>query len=112
MDLKKFTNQLKNKLEILEGKEKGDKREILNQVVTICDYGFINNKDGQYAVFIVKENDKFYNASSLLSDYLKAIDEEEEGHKEVVEKGLPIKLTEKVSSNNRKYIDVEFYPNI
>ena len=111
MDLRKFTNQLKNKLEILEGKEKGNKQDILDKVVTINDYGFINSKDGQYAVFVVKENNNFYNASSLLTDYLKAM-EAEGAHEQIRTEGLPIRLVEKTSSNNRKYIDVEFYPNV
>lgn len=111
MDLRNFTNKLKNKLEILEGKEKGDKRDILGKVVTISNYGFIKSKDGVYAVFTTREDNKFYNASSLLTDYLKQI-EENGGHDDVVNEGLPILLTEKVSSSNRKYIDVEFYPNI
>lgn len=111
MDLRKLTNQLKNKLEILEGKEKGNKQDIIGKVVTIADYGFITNKDGEYSVFITKEDNKFYNASSLLTEYLKKIDEAGE-HQQVVEQGLPIKLLEKISTNNRKYIDVEFYPEV
>lgn len=114
MDLKNFTNKLKNKLknklEILDGKTKGDKRDILGKPVTISNYGFIKSKDGDYAFFTIKENENFYNASSLLTDYLKQIDENG-GHEDVVNEGLPILLTEKISSSNRKYIDVEFYPS-
>lgn len=102
-------NQGKKGIEFMQGRTKGELIEILDVVVTITDYEFLDGTDGEYAVFIIKEdNDKFYFGGSVLTRDLKEFTEEEKN--EVKEKGLPVKFSNKKSKNKRNYTGVEFYP--
>lgn len=107
---KEFTAQLP----IMEGRNKGETKDILGQFLTITDYGFLNNEAGEpYGVFIVKgRDDKFYFAGSVLTARL--LDLEAEGyHDDVVAEGLPVVMTEaRGKKSNRNYINVEFYPEV
>lgn len=99
-------------LEIMEGRDKGETSELIDQVSTIRDYGFIPNSDGEpYAVFIVDERpNKFYFGGAVLTARLN--DLENEGyHDTIVDEGLPVLMTEeKGKKSNRKYTNVKFYP--
>ena len=98
-------------LPFMEGREKGDVKELVGQVSTIRDYGFLQGDDGRdYAVFIVAERSKhFYFGGTVLTDQLQQL-EAEGYHDEIIFEGLPVLMTEKKSKNNRSYINVEFYP--
>ena len=98
-------------IEFMDKRTKGETEELLDQVVTIRDYAFISGQDGEYAVFIIDEDaDKFYFGGKVITDNLKAFSEEE--HEELKEEGLPTLFAERVSKNKRKYISVEFYPEV
>ena len=104
---KEFTIQLP----FMEGREKGDAKELLGQVSTITDYGFLIGDNGNdYVVFIVKERAKtFYFGGQVLTDQMQKLDAE--GYRdEIITDGLPMLMTEKKSRNNRSYTNVEFYP--
>ena len=99
-------------LPLMEGRDKGETSDLLGQISTINDYGFIPNDAGEpYAVFTVKERaTKFYFGGSVLTARLLELDGD--GFGEVIrENGLPMLLTEEKSrKNNRSYTNVKFYP--
>lgn len=108
--LKERAREFTTLLPFMEGREKGETKELIGTVNTITEYGFLNNDDGVYAVFIVKERpSKFYFGGSVLTDQLTKLTEE--GYfEEILTEGLPMLMTEKKSKNNRAYTAVEFYP--
>lgn len=109
--LKERAKEFKVQLPFMDGRDKGDVKELVGQVSTICDYGFLNGDEGDtYAVFITKERSKtFYFGGTVLTDQLAQL-EAEGYHDAIITEGLPMLLTEKKSKNNRTYMNVEFYP--
>lgn len=99
-------------LPFMEGRDKGETKELLGQVSTICDYGFIPNDAGEsYVVFITKErSNRFYFGGSVLT--ARMLELEQEGyHDAIITEGLPVLLTEEKSrKSNRIYTNVKFYP--
>lgn len=99
-------------LPLMEGKDKGDISDLMGQISTITDYGFLPNDAGEaYAVFTVKERaNKFYFGGSVLTARLSDLDAEGY-HDDIVAEGLPVLFTETTSrKSKRKYTNVEFYP--
>lgn len=99
-------------LPLMEGREKGETKELLGQISTIDDYGFLPNEAGEpYAVFTVKERAKqFFFGGTVLTARLSEL-EAEGYHDEIVKDGLPMLMTEaKGKKSNRSYTNVEFYP--
>lgn len=99
-------------LPFMNDREKGDIKELVGQISTIVDYGFLRDEEQNrdYAVFIVRERGKtFYFGGTVLTDQLQQL-EAEGYHDEINADGLPMLLTEKKSKNNRTYVNVEFYP--
>lgn len=108
--LKERAKEFSVQLPFMEGREKEDVKKLVGMVSTIADYGFLTGDDGDYVVFITKENSKvFYFGGTVLTDQLQQL-EAEGYHEAIVAEGLPVLLTEKKSKNNRGYINVEFYP--
>lgn len=99
------------RLPFMDGRQKGETKDLLGQISTITDYGFLPDDRGEhYVVFIVKErSSKFYFGGQVLTDQIAQLDQEGYGA-EIREAGLPMLLTEKKSRNNRGYTSVEFYP--
>lgn len=99
------------RLPFMDGRDKGDTKELLGQDSTIVEYGFLPNEAGEtYAVFIVKErSDKFYFGGTVITDRLLKL-EQEGYHEAIVAEGLPIRMSEKKSRNNRNFINVVFFP--
>lgn len=109
--LKDRAKEFSIQLPFMEGRDKGDAKELIGTVNTIKDYGFLKGDDDrEYAVFIVAERSKtFYFGGTVLTDQLAQL-EAEGYHEAIVEEGLPMLMTEKKSKNNRSYVNVEFYP--
>ena len=109
--LRERAKEFSVQLPFMEGREKGDVKELVGQVSTITDYGFLKGDDNSdYAVFITAERKKtFYFGGTVLTDQLQQL-EAEGYHEAIVSEGLPMLLTEKKSKNNRSYVNVEFYP--
>lgn len=109
--LKDRAKEFSVQLPFMDGREKGDAKELVGQVVTITDYGFLKGDDNrEYVVFITAQHPKkFYFGGTVLTDQLTQL-EAEGYHEEIVTEGLPTLMTEKKSKNNRGYINVEFYP--
>lgn len=114
MRLKDFAKKLNegNSIKFMEGRTKGELEEIKDKVLTINNFSFIKNEDGEYAVFTVAEiPDSFYFGGLVITDNLKKI--EEEGLKEEVEKeGLPVLINQRKSKNKKLYYSIEFYPEV
>lgn len=109
--LRERAKEFDARLPFMEGRDKGDTKELLGQDSTINEYGFLPNEAGEpYAVFTVKERpSKFYFGGSVITDRL--IKLEEEGyHDAIVAEGLPVRMTEKKSRNNRTFVNVVFFP--
>lgn len=99
-------------LPLMEGREKGETKELIGQISTITDYGFLPNEAGEpYAVFIVKERgSKFYFGGTVLTSRLLQL-ESDGYHDAIVAEGLPMLMTEdKSKKTNRTYTGVTFYP--
>lgn len=112
--LKERAKEFSVQLPLMEGREKGDTKELIGQVSTIIDYGFLPNEAGEpYAVFTVKERaSKFYFGGTVLTARLTEL-EAEGYHDAIVEEGLPMLMTEaKSKKSNRGYTNVEFYPEV
>lgn len=108
--LKDRAKEFSVQLPFMDGREKGDVKELVGQDITITDYGFLSGDDGDYAVFITAQHaKKFFFGGQVLTDQLQQL-EAEGYHEEIVAEGLPTRMTEKKSKNNRGYINVEFYP--
>lgn len=110
--LKQRAMEFDQQLPLMEGREKGNTDELLGQVCTLTDYGFLPNEQGeQYAAFIVAErSNKFYFAGSVLTARLIELDGEGWGES-IREEGLPLLMTTVTSkANKRKYTNVKFYP--
>ena len=109
--LKARAKEFSVQLPFMDGRDKGDARELVGQISTITDYGFLKGDDNrEYAVFIVGERgNKFYFGGTVLTDQLQQL-EAEGYHDDIVAEGLPMLLTERKSKNNRSYTNVEFYP--
>ena len=110
--LKERAKSFDVQLPLMDGRDKGETSELIGQVSTISDYGFIPNDAGEaYVVFNVKErSDKFYFGGSVLT--ARMLDLENEGyHDAIVAEGLPVLFTEEKSrKTNRMYTNVKFYP--
>lgn len=114
MSLKDRVQQFNVQLPLMDGREKGETDELIATQVTISEYGFLTNEDGQpYVAFIVNEiPKKFFFGGTVLTDRLLQL--ENEGYHEVInDEGLPMLMTNaKSKKNNRAYVNVEFYPEV
>ena len=99
------------RLPFMEGKDKGDTKELIGQDSTIIEYGFLPNDAGEvYACFVVKERpSKFYFGGTVITDRLTQL-EAEGYHEAIVAEGLPVRMTEKKSKNGRFFTNVIFFP--
>ena len=101
-------------LPFMEGKEKLEvKGNILDKILTVDDYGFLEGEEGEYVVIALKEYpEHFIYGASVVTEAFKTLDEKlNEGEISLLlEKGLTFKLIEIISKNKRKYIKIIFFP--
>lgn len=106
--LARLKEVMSNNLPFMDGREKSD--QILNETITIVDYGFLTGDDGEFIAYITKEHSNvFFFGGSVLTEKFKELEGvfTESEMKELMEMGVQIKLTEKKSKNNRRYVSVE-----
>lgn len=100
-------------LPFMEGREKGDVKSLVGQVITLREYGFLKeggDDNREYICFTVDEHKgEFYFGGTVLTDQIMQLDKEGYGES-IEEEGLSILLTAKKSKNKREYINVEFNP--
>lgn len=101
-------------LPFMEGKEKLEvKGNILNNVLTVDEYGFLEGEEGEYVVIALKEYPQhFIYGSSVVTQAFKTLEEtlNEEELAFILDKGITFKLTEVISKNKRKYTKLTFFP--
>ena len=106
--LARLKEVMSNNLPFMDGREKGE--QVLNEELTIIDYGFLTGEDGEFIVYITREHDKvFFFGGSVLTEKFKELETvfSESEMAELMEIGITIKLVEKKSKNNRRYVSVE-----
>ena len=100
------------RLPFMDGRDKGDTKELIGQISTITEYGFLPNESGEpYVVFTTKERaKKFYFGGAVLTARMTELDADGYGD-EIRTEGLPMLMTEvKSKKTSRTYTNVEFYP--
>ena len=109
--LRERAKEMDARLPFMDGKVKGEVKELFGQVSTINEYGFLPNEAGElYAVFTVAERaGKFYFGGTVMTDRLFKF-EQDGYHEDIVNEGLPVLMNEKKSKTNRTYVDVVFFP--
>lgn len=108
--IRAYFNQFSSKgILFMDDRDKGDIKTLVGDVLHIDDFGFINGRDGEYAVVSFKEHpESFYFAGLALTDICRKIDAD--GMREELA-AQPIVLTMKKSKNNRSYMSVDFLDN-
>lgn len=100
------------RLPFMEGRDKGDTAELMGQISTMDEYGFLPNEAGEmYVVFTVRErSNRFYFGGSVLTSRMIELDQE--GYRDAIQsEGLPLLLTQtKSKKSGRSYVNVTFYP--
>ena len=98
-------------IDFMSDRTKGEMDELIGEVVTIRDYAFITGDDGEYAVFIIDENnEKFYFGGKVITDDLKSFSDEAKA--EIKANGLPTLFTKQMNKKGkREYVAVTFYPD-
>ena len=110
--LRDRAKEFDTRLPFMDNREKGNTDELLGQVSTINEYGFLPNEDGEmYVAFTVKERStKFYFGGTVLT--ARMIELDQDGYREaILTEGLPILLTQaKTKKGGRTYTNVTFFP--
>ena len=110
--LRERAKEFDARLPFMDGREKGQTDELIGQISTICDYGFLPNEDGQmYVAFITRERSKkFFFGGTVLTERMVELDQEGYGPA-IRDEGLPILMTTARSKkSNRTYTSVTFFP--
>ena len=102
-----FDKFVRKGIPFMEGREKGNLRDLLGKELHIEDFGFINGKDGKFAVMMFAEDaDKFYFGNSIVTEMLETVDEDGM-RKELAEQ--VIVFTMRVSKDrNQEYMAFDF----
>jgi hypothetical protein len=113
--LRERAKEISNSLPLMEGREKGEIDRIVNDNITIKEYGFMSDTDNEgkekeYVAFVVAEDpDHFYFGGQVLTEHMRQF-ENDGFHEAIVEEGLPVLLGKKKRKKKREYTTVEFYP--
>ena len=101
-------------LPFMDGREKLEiTGEVLNNILTVDDYGYLDGDDGNYVVISLKEYPKhFIYGGSVVTDAFKKLEEKigAENMAQLIQHGLTFRLSELISKNKRKYIRISFFP--
>lgn len=119
MNINDLINQAKevtaSGLPFMEGKEPIKvEGNILNNTLTVDEYGYLEGDDGEYVVIALKEYPKhFIYGGSVVTDAFKKLEGKVgiDNIAKLIEHGLTFKLSELISSKKRKYIKISFFPN-
>lgn len=102
-------------LPFMDGKTKLEVTgEVLNNTLTVDDYGYLEGDDGEYVVISLKEYpEHFIYGGSVVTDAFKKLESKIGVDKitELIQHGLTFRLSELVSKNKRKYVRISFFPN-
>ena len=113
--IKQAQEVTKSGLPFMDGREKLEiTGEVLNNILTVDDYGYLDGDDGNYVVISLKEYPKhFIYGGSVVTDAFKKLEEKigAENMAQLIQYGLTFRLSELISKNKRKYIRISFFPN-
>ena len=113
--IKQAQEVTKSGLPFMDGREKLEVTgELLNNILTVDDYGYLDGDDGEYVVISLKEYPKhFIYGGSVVTDAFKKLEEKigAENMAQLIQYGLTFRLSELISKNKRKYIRISFFPN-
>ena len=113
--IKQAQEVTKSGLPFMDGREKLEiTGEVLNNILTVDDYGYLDGDDGNYVVISLKEYPKhFIYGGSVVTDAFKKLEEKigAENMAQLIQHGLTFRLSELISKNKRKYIRISFFPN-
>lgn len=101
-------------LPFMEGRNKGEMDNLIDKIVTITDYGFMNDDGKEYACFICDEYpDFFFFGGGVLTDSLQKLDDVLTDNEvaELLQNGIPTYFEKKKSKNKREYTKCTFFPN-
>jgi len=111
--LRELAAAMQNTLPLMEGRDKGDQDDIIGEIVTVTDYGFMKSDKGEYVAYTVKEYPKnFFFGGGIMTEYMQQLDSQG-AHDLIVDEGMPMLLTKKKSKDSgRTYTAVKFYPEV
>ena len=113
--IKQAQEVTKSGLPFMDGREKLEiTGEVLNNILTVDDYGYLDGDDGNYVVISLKEYPKhFIYGGSVVTDAFKKLEEKigAENMAQLIQHGLTFRLSELISKNKRKYVRISFFPN-
>ena len=97
-----YFDKFKNEgIPFMEGKEKGDLANILNQPLHIDDFGFANGENGRYAVIhVVEYPNLFFFGNSVITEMLETV--REDGQEELLKASVTT-FSKAVSKKGREY---------
>lgn len=106
--LKERVMELGTVVELAVGREKGETKDLLGEVVTINNAEVVEMNDDTFVAFTVAEDKKkFYFGGKVLSNDLITL--LNEGYGDAIKKeGIKITLNEEKSKNNRTYTKVTY----
>ena len=106
--LKERVQELGTVVELAVGREKGETKGLLGEVVTINNAEVVEMNDDTFVAFTVAEDKKkFYFGGKVLSNDLITL--LNEGYGDAIKKeGIKITLNEEKSKNNRTYTKVTY----
>ena len=113
--IKQAQEVTKSGLPFMDGREKLEVTgEVLNNILTVDDYGYLDGDDGEYVVISLKEYPKhFIYGGSVVTDAFKKLEEKigAENMAQLIQHGLTFRLSELISKNKRKYVRISLFPN-
>ena len=106
--LKERVQELGTVVELAKGREKGETKDLLGEVITINNVEIVEMDDDTFIAFTVAEDKKkFYFGGKVLSNDLITL--LNEGYGDAIRKeGIKVTLNEEKSKNNRTYTKVTY----
>lgn len=106
--LKERVQELGTVVELAKGREKGEIKDLLGEVITINNAEIVEMDDDTFIAFTVAEDKKkFYFGGKVLSNDLITL--LNEGYGDAIRKeGIKVTLNEEKSKNNRSYTKVTY----
>ena len=108
--LEKVKKQMEKQANVMEGRTKGEIKELTAYLIK--DFTILKDKntDSEYSAFIVEGNDEeFFFGGAVVTDKLKRITDllTDSELEELKKEGIPVMFVTKKSKNKRNYIDME-----
>ena len=108
--LEKVKKQMEKQANVMEGRTKGEIKELTAYLIK--DFTILKDKntDSEYSAFIVEGNDEeFFFGGAVVTDKLKRITDllTDSELEELKKEGIPVMFVTKKSKNKRNYMDME-----